>query len=127
MNARRTMAVAALLLALGVAAGAVGSHALRGILTPPQLASYGTAVNYQLINALGLFLLGLAMRSEPAAALRWIALALLAGVICFSGSIYLMLAGAPRMFGYITPLGGVMLIAGWLALAIVLLTTASER
>ena len=85
---------------------------------PKQLASLGTAVEYQLFNALGLLLVGLLMRTLPAARLRLIAWALLLGIICFSGGIYVMLAGAPRLLGYITPLGGVMLIIAWLALTI---------
>jgi uncharacterized membrane protein YgdD (TMEM256/DUF423 family) len=58
------------------------------------------------------------MRTLPAARLRLIAWALLLGILCFSGGIYVMLAGAPKFLGYITPLGGVLLILAWLALSI---------
>jgi len=88
------------------------------VLTAHQLASLGTAVEYQLFNALGLLVVGLLMRTLPAARLRLIAWALLLGIVCFSGGIYVMLAGAPKLLGYITPLGGVMLILAWLVLAI---------
>jgi uncharacterized membrane protein YgdD (TMEM256/DUF423 family) len=118
MNATRTMSMAALLFAIGVIIGALGSHALTNILTAHQLASLGTAVEYQLFNALGLLVVGLLMRVLPAARLQQIAWALLLGIIFFSGGIYVMLAGAPKFLGYITPLGGVMLILAWLALAI---------
>jgi uncharacterized membrane protein YgdD (TMEM256/DUF423 family) len=84
----------------------------------------GTAVEYQLFNALGLLVVGLLMRTSPAARLRLIAWALLLGILCFSGGIYMMLAGAPRFLGYITPLGGVMLILAWLALAMELWRSA---
>jgi uncharacterized membrane protein YgdD (TMEM256/DUF423 family) len=114
------MSLAALLFAIGVIIGALGSHALTNVLTAHQLASLGTAVEYQLFNALGMLVVGLLMRILPAARLRLIAWALLLGILCFSGGIYVMLAGAPRFLGYITPLGGVMLIAAWLALSIAL-------
>jgi uncharacterized membrane protein YgdD (TMEM256/DUF423 family) len=118
MNAARALSLGALLFAIGVIIGALGSHALTNVLTARQLASLGTAVEYQLFNALGLLVVGLLMRTLPAARLRLIAWALLLGIVCFSGGIYVMLAGAPKFLGYITPLGGVMLILAWLALAI---------
>jgi uncharacterized membrane protein YgdD (TMEM256/DUF423 family) len=115
------MAVAALLIATGIGIGALGSHALDNVLTPRQLTSLDTAVDYQLLNALGLLLVGLLMRGNPGAGsgapLRMVAGALFLGILCFSGGIYLMLAGAPQSLGLITPLGGVMLIGAWLWLA----------
>lgn len=103
-------------MAIGIGIGALGSHALRSVLPPRQLESLATAVNYQLINALGLLLIGLLMKTV-AANLRWVAVLLIAGIICFSGGIYLMLAGAPRPFGFVTPVGGVLIIVAWVALA----------
>jgi uncharacterized membrane protein YgdD (TMEM256/DUF423 family) len=111
------MVLAALLVAIGTVIGALGSHALANVLTAKQLTSLGTGVEYQLSNALGLLLVGVLMRTLPEARLRLVAWALLLGILCFSGGIYVMLAGAPRMLGYITPLGGVLLIGAWLALA----------
>jgi uncharacterized membrane protein YgdD (TMEM256/DUF423 family) len=73
-------------------------------------------VEYQLINALGLLLIGLLIK-VGAAKLRWVPILLTAGIICFSGGIYLMLAGAPRLFGFVTPVGGVLIIIAWVALA----------
>lgn len=112
------MALGALLVAIGVVIGALGSHALANVLSPRQLSSLGTAVDYQLFNALGLLIVGLIMRTVPGVRLQLVAWALLLGILCFSGGIYVMLAGAPRLLGYITPLGGVMLIIAWLALAV---------
>jgi uncharacterized membrane protein YgdD (TMEM256/DUF423 family) len=111
------MGLGALLVAIGVIIGALGSHALSNVLTAHQLASLGTAVDYQQFNALGLLVIGLLMRTQPALRLQLIAWALLLGIVCFSGGIYVMLAGAPRFLGYITPLGGVLLILAWGALA----------
>jgi len=111
------MALAALLVAIGVVIGALGSHALTNVLSPRQLASLGTAVDYQLFNALGLLVVGLTMRTQPAVRLRLVAWALMLGIVFFSGGIYVMLAGAPGFLGYVTPLGGVLLIGAWLCFA----------
>ncbi len=116
MKPERVMGVAAALMAIGIGIGALGSHALRAVLLPRQLESLATAVNYQLINALGLLLIGLLMKSGTAQ-LRWVPRLLIAGIICFSGGIYLMLGGAPRPFGFVTPVGGVLIITAWVVLA----------
>jgi uncharacterized membrane protein YgdD (TMEM256/DUF423 family) len=113
MNAARALAVGGLLLAIGIVIGALAAHALQRVLDPRQLESLHTAVNYQLINALGLLVVGLLMRDDPAAGLRAVAWLLVAGIVCFSGGIYVMLAGAPRILGLVTPVGGVLLIAAW--------------
>ena len=117
MTASRVMALAALLIAVGIMVGALGSHALRNVLDARQLTSLATAVNYQLFNALGLLVVGFMMRTQPGAGLGVVAGALLLGILCFSGGIYLMLAGASSFLGYVTPLGGVLLIGAWLWLA----------
>jgi uncharacterized membrane protein YgdD (TMEM256/DUF423 family) len=115
--AHRVLGIAGLLLATGIVVGALGAHALRAVLDERQLASLETAVHYQLFNALGVLAIGVLMRTGVSQRLGRIAVMLMAGIVCFSGSIYLMLAGAPRPFGFITPVGGVLLIAAWLAFA----------
>jgi uncharacterized membrane protein YgdD (TMEM256/DUF423 family) len=117
MTAQRTMALAALLIALGIVIGASATHALQSLLSAAQLHALETAVQYQLLNALGLFMVGLLAQSRADAWLPRIALLLLAGIICFSGGIYLMLSGAPSLLGLVTPVGGLLLIVAWLALA----------
>jgi uncharacterized membrane protein YgdD (TMEM256/DUF423 family) len=114
------MALGALLFAIGVIVGALGSHALTNVLTAHQLSSLATATDYQLFNSLGLLVVGLLMRTHVGreATVRLIAWVLLLGIVFFSGGIYVMLAGAPKLLGYVTPLGGVMLILAWLALSI---------
>jgi uncharacterized membrane protein YgdD (TMEM256/DUF423 family) len=121
MSAFRTLGVAGLLLAVGIVIGALAAHALQKVLEPRQLESLHTAVNYQLFNALGLLLVGLLMRDDPAAALRTVSWLLVAGIVCFSGGIYVMLAGAPRLLGFVTPIGGVLLIGAWGLFAITML------
>jgi len=116
MKPDRTIALAALLVAIGIGIGALGAHALRDVLTERELASLHTAVYYQIFNSLALMLLGGWMRAGREN-LVWPVRFMASGVVLFSGSIYLMLAGAPRLFGIITPVGGVMLIAAWLLVA----------
>ena len=113
MDAARTLGIGGLLLAIGIVVGALAAHALAQVLEPRQLDSLHTAVNYQLVNALGLLIVGLLMRDEPSAALRSVAGLLIGGIVCFSGGIYVMLAGAPRFLGLVTPLGGLLLIVAW--------------
>jgi uncharacterized membrane protein YgdD (TMEM256/DUF423 family) len=119
MESPRVLGIAGLFMASGIVVGALAAHALQKVLEPRQLDSLHTAVNYQLFNALGLLLVGVLMRDAQLPALRVVAGLLIAGIVCFSGGIYIMLAGAPRLLGLITPLGGVLLMAawGWFALA----------
>jgi uncharacterized membrane protein YgdD (TMEM256/DUF423 family) len=67
------------------------------------------------------------MKTAAVAGLRLVALALMAGIVCFSGGIYLMLAGAPSLLGLVTPVGGVLLIGAWSALAWQLLKVSLIR
>jgi uncharacterized membrane protein YgdD (TMEM256/DUF423 family) len=113
-----TLATAGVLLALGIAAGAVGTHALRGRLAPDQLEIFETAVRYHLYNALGLLGIGAVRLSLDSTLLRLAAVALVTGIVLFSGSLYLAALGAPRMIHFLPPLGGVALIAGWLLFAV---------
>ena len=123
MKATRVLGIAGLLMAGGIVIGALAAHALSGVLEPRQLQSLHTAVDYQLFNALGLLAVGVLLR-DPALAvtrLRQVPALLISGTLCFSGSIYLLLAGAPRWLGPVTPLGGLLLIGGWLWFAVALL------
>lgn len=121
MSSSRVLAIAGLLLALATACGAFGAHALKAQLAPERLQVYETAVRYHFYHALGLFGIGLALRSSEAPGLRWAALLIMAGIALFSGSLYALTFGAPRALGVITPVGGLALIAGWLVFALVLL------
>lgn len=108
----------ALLMLAGVMLGAFGAHGLEGRLSPRQLASFQTGVLYQQLHSLGLLLVGvIAGTGRDSAALRWSARLMAAGIAIFSGSIYLMTAGAPRWLGMVTPVGGVSFMAAWALLA----------
>jgi uncharacterized membrane protein YgdD (TMEM256/DUF423 family) len=111
---------AALLLALATLIGAVAAHALRGRLPADRFEVLQTAVYYQFLHALGLFGLGLALERWSLRALRVAAWLVLCGIALFCGSLYLLLAGAPRLIGAATPLGGACLIAGWCVAAFAL-------
>ena len=121
MNATRVLGIAGLFMATGIVVGALAAHALQKVLEARQLESLHTAVNYQLFNALGLLVIGLLMRADDLPALRTVAGLLVAGILAFSGGIYLMLAGAPRFLGLVTPAGGILLIAGWAWFAVAML------
>jgi uncharacterized membrane protein YgdD (TMEM256/DUF423 family) len=95
---------------LAVAAGAFGAHGLEGRFTEKQLEHWELAATYQLYHALALAV-GAVL---PACRTRRIALiALTAGIIIFSGSLYLLAATRVGLFGAITPVGGTALLVGW--------------
>lgn len=107
---------AAILGLTGVIAGALGAHALEKTLTPERLDSYETAVRFQMYHSLLLLLLGILQRQfEASAWLDWSVYGIIAGVLLFSGSIYLLVL-TPIKVGIVTPIGGLILIAGWGAL-----------
>ncbi len=116
----RSLLTAAFLLgAIGIALGALGAHALKKILIESELASFETAVRYQLFGATTLMVLGF-FNPVKKAFVRGSRL-ILWGTALFSGSIYLLLMGKHMGFAYswigpITPLGGALLIIGWLFL-----------
>lgn len=111
--ARRLCAIAALLLALATVTGALASHALKTRLDLYQYGVLQTAVDYQFFHALGLLGLGLLLDRLPLRLLRVAGWLLVIGVLLFCGSLYLLVAGAPRLVGVLTPIGGVALICGW--------------
>jgi uncharacterized membrane protein YgdD (TMEM256/DUF423 family) len=115
---RRCVLAGALLMALGVLLGAFGAHVLQSQLEPRRLASFEAGVHYHALHALGLLLVGVVARaSGETARLRWSARLMLAGIAFFSGSIYLMTAGAPRWLGMVAPIGGVSFVVAWWLLA----------
>jgi uncharacterized membrane protein YgdD (TMEM256/DUF423 family) len=121
MDARRTLALAGLLIALATVLGAFGAHALKAHLSQDKLQVYETAVRYHFLHALGLLAIGVLLRSLDGELLRWSAALVLAGIVLFSGSLYLLTFGAPRLVGIITPVGGLALIAGWFLFAVTVL------
>lgn len=110
MTARRVAGIVGL---LAVALGAFGAHALKGRLDAEQSGWWEKAVLYHLVHAAALLGTGRASgRATPATA------CFAAGVLLFSGTLYAMALGAPRWFGAVTPVGGVLFLAGWLLLVL---------
>jgi uncharacterized membrane protein YgdD (TMEM256/DUF423 family) len=101
----------------GVAAGAFGAHALRARLTPDLLAVWETAARYQLYHALALLAVALAATVRPGAGWGLPGWLFTGGIVVFSGSLYVLSLSGVRWLGAVTPLGGLMLLAGWAALA----------
>ena len=104
---------------LGVGLGAFGAHGLKAKVAPELLAVWQTGVQYHLVHALGLVMVGILCHLLPEVALmRTAGWMLVAGTVLFSGSLYLLVLSDIRALGMITPLGGVAFLAGWLLLAV---------
>ena len=112
---RRWLALGAALAFLGVALGAFGAHALRARVEPDLLAVWKTGVEYQLYHALALGILSVV--ALPERITRAVGALFLAGVVLFSGSLYVLVLSGVRTFGMITPIGGVCFLVGWAVLA----------
>lgn len=99
---------------LAVVLGAFGAHALKDRLEPAMLAAFNTAVHYQMLHAtVVLVIMLLARTSDSPGFLLGAAGSMLAGILLFSGSLYVLVLWGWRWLGPITPLGGALLIIGW--------------
>jgi len=114
---RLFVVIGALLGATGVGAGAFAAHALKPRLGADMLAVFDTGAKYQLWHALAIIAVGLAWARWPSSALVSAGWLFVAGTALFSGSLYVVSTTGIRIFGIVTPFGGVALILGWLALA----------
>jgi len=118
MTPRIALTLAAVLMFVGVAAGAFGAHALRARLAPDALSIWQTAVQYHLWHALGLLAAGLLLLQRPDSAPLGVASWLfVAGIVLFSGSLYALALTGTRGLGALTPIGGIAFLAGWAAIA----------
>jgi uncharacterized membrane protein YgdD (TMEM256/DUF423 family) len=122
---RRTLALAAVVMLLGVALGAFGAHGLKPRIGPDALANWHTGVLYQFIHGAGLLFLSLAGEHVGTRYLRLARTLFLGGVVCFSGSLYLLSTrellgtqGLTPVLGPITPLGGLLYMGGWTVLLV---------
>ena len=110
-------------LALVVALGAFGAHFLRTRMTGEMMAVYHTAILYHAIHALGLIALGLAAGWLPrSGCLRAAGWTMMAGIVAFCGSLYILSVTGIRWLGAVTPVGGSALIIAWLLFCIAILT-----
>lgn len=106
-----------LLAGLGVVLGAFGAHGLKGRVEPDLLVIFETGVRYQMYHALAMLAVGLAADRWPSTLIGLSGWLFLAGIVIFSGSLYLMTFTGMRWLGAITPIGGLALILGWALLA----------
>ncbi|MCA1752114.1 MAG: DUF423 domain-containing protein [Cryomorphaceae bacterium] len=123
---RNYTALAAIFMLLAVGLGALGAHALENVLSPERLDSFTTGVRYQAWHALGLLLVQL-LPSVVLSGKTKVTVSRLfaAGIICFSFSIYLLslrdvfdIGAAAAFLGPVTPIGGLLLMAGWAVTAV---------
>jgi uncharacterized membrane protein YgdD (TMEM256/DUF423 family) len=104
---------------IGVALGAFGAHGLKTRVAPEMLSVWQTGVQYHLIHALALLLIGILCQMMPDASLvRYAGWSLQLGILLFSGSLYVLVLSGVKSLGMITPLGGVAFLVGWLLLAL---------
>jgi uncharacterized membrane protein YgdD (TMEM256/DUF423 family) len=112
---------------LGVALGAFGAHGLKKLVGPETVGTFQTGVQYQMYHAFALLLVGILYERLPHSQLNWAGGLFTGGIILFSGSLYLLAAlkAANKVglggVGIITPIGGLLFIAGWLFVVMTLL------
>ena len=102
----------------GVGLGAFGAHGLKTMLAPEMLAVYKTGVTYQMWHALGLILIALLRQQSRGKLLIWAGWSMFAGIILFSGSLYLLAILNAKWLGMITPLGGLAFLLAWMLVVI---------
>ncbi|MFH5883245.1 DUF423 domain-containing protein [Halalkalibaculum sp. DA3122] len=119
------LSIGAINAALAVMLGAFGAHGLKERLTVDMLDIFETAVQYHFYHALGLLAVGLlAIHYPESGSLKWAGWLMLAGIVIFSGSLYILSVSGIRWLGAITPLGGISFIAAWVLLLIAVAKTS---
>ncbi|MDF2455981.1 MAG: hypothetical protein K0R51_1974 [Cytophagaceae bacterium] len=112
--------------ALSVAIGAFGAHKLKDyLLSIQRTETFETAVRYQFYHTLALLAVGIIYFNHQNKWLDWASYGFAAGILIFSGSLYILCATNVGKWGAVTPIGGLALIAGWIFLAIGLYKTVS--
>ena len=119
---KKIVVTAALVGALTIAIGAFGAHGLKKLVDAQAVASFETGVRYQMYHAIVLLIVGW-MGNLSKATKIWVFRLFLAGIVLFSGSIYLLTLDETVGFdagsiGFVTPLGGLLFIVGWVVLAL---------
>jgi uncharacterized membrane protein YgdD (TMEM256/DUF423 family) len=103
---------------VGVALGAFGAHALRARLSAEHLSVFETGVRYQLVHALALVLVGFLIGRRPERLTTVAGWLFTAGIVLFSGSLYILSITGTTAVGMVTPVGGLCFLAGWACLAL---------
>ncbi len=102
-----------LFMLLGIALGAFGAHGLKHILSPEMKQVYETGVQYQIYHALALFIVASLVARNLSPWASWSGYFFIAGILLFSGSLYILSLSGIKKIGWITPIGGLSFIAGW--------------
>ena len=122
INASQAIVIGAIVCALAVAVGAFGAHGLKAILLENnRLETFETAVRYHFYHGLGLLIVGIIAQNFPSKNFSSVVLSFVGGIIIFSGSLYILSLTNILWLGAITPIGGVLFIAGWLTLSVKIL------
>lgn len=114
---KQWIAAGAALAGLSVIFGAFGSHGLKTKVTPDMLTVFETGVKYHFYHALGLIAIGSLGFHFPSSQLQFPAMMMSAGILIFSGTLYLLVLTGQKWLGAVTPIGGLLLILSWLLLA----------
>jgi uncharacterized membrane protein YgdD (TMEM256/DUF423 family) len=110
-------ALGALAAFLGVALGAFAAHGLKARLDATMLATFETGVRYHMYHALALLAVGWAATRWPGALVNASGWLFVAGIVLFSGSLYVLSLTGVRWLGTLAPFGGIAFLGGWLCLA----------
>ena len=113
MNSNRFAAIGAFLAGLAVMLGAFGAHSIKDRVSPADLDIWKTGAHYHLVHAVALLALALYDKKGSYLTVCWL---WIVGIVIFGGSLYALVLTQVRIFGAITPIGGLCLIIGWLML-----------
>ncbi len=114
MSPRIILTLAGALGFLSVVLGAFGAHALKSRLSPEMLAIFETGVRYQMYHALAMLGTGILALQLPAGGWGKSAMCFFIGSVIFSGSLYILVASGVKIWGAVTPVGGVFMLIGWI-------------
>lgn len=117
MSDRHLVIIASLTLLVAVAAGAFGAHALKRVLSADMLAVWHTAVLYQFVHGLGMLAIAALGARFGSGLLNLAGTLMFAGIVLFSGSLYLLAGSGVRWLGAVTPIGGALFILAWALVA----------
>lgn len=130
---RYLIRLGAILAALSVLFSAFSAHFLQPIMTSKDFYSFQTAVNMEFFHSIGLIILGILGKRYPTSYINWSGIFFMAGIILFSGSIYLLTLANSffdsniTMLGLVTPIGGVAFFAGWVMLLMGIPETKNDK
>lgn len=111
---------------IGVAAGAFGAHTLRDIIPTQYLHTFETGVRYQMYHAFALIVTAWALDKRSDTYFRFAGWMFVAGIVLFSGSLYILSLTGTAWLGAITPFGGVSFLAGWILMILGFIGTGNK-